>query len=783
MIGIGRSPCDDIDELLPLFYDGDLEAAERRRVTSHLDGCPACQAALVNLGAAMGALHALPMPELGDLSDRVRQAAAQLGSLPSAIPRWRWRSASVVAVAASITLAATAFLGIWYGQRSVPPVGQQLREGGLVATNEGWLTATALRERASGRIWLAGRWTDPKVGAGRILSADGMVARDDMWLGRAAADRLDGGQVLQADGWIAPDRFIAERLQAQGLKKTGDSWIGAPDVAGLRRDGAPVAEERIVAEQLTGQGYIREASGGWRLASEAERLADEAAHLARGEVRLGTGWTTPEAIADAKMAAAGFVRDAAGMWHAPAPPPPVAAQTPATALPTGWRALASVPATTRVAETPDGARRALAAIRPGAGGGVSSLASQPRPLPIGKDSGLAGGWIVRLPVGVVGTPAVVAGRVHVSTGGGGGNRVLAVHALTGQGLWSNMLSDDTPSNPVGYEDEDVAYTTGSCTLYAIAGKTGRVSMNAWISGHLSAMPTVSAGLLLTTSPEGGVWTVTALDGQSGKRAWAASMPSEVRTGLLSAGGRIVAATQDGTLIAWQSQTGKELWRRRLALASPPAFSGDEILVRRLLCRSSGDLGETTAILDGGDGGMRTESLGEPRLLPGLRIDAPTGSSEDEISSLVLVAPAPVEGGAAPAVPALGPVVVAGRTTVVLTDNALEARSLVDGQVRWRHNLTKGVALTDTHTDPVIAGDLVIIGCLDGWVRAFDLGTGNPRWSVQVGSPLGGGGPQMLRRQPVVAAGRVYLTTRSGELVCVDTGDRGLQGPRWWGDRG
>jgi outer membrane protein assembly factor BamB len=89
-----------------------------------------------------------------------------------------------------------------------------------------------------------------------------------------------------------------------------------------------------------------------------------------------------------------------------------------------------------------------------------------------------------------------------------------------------------------------------------------------------------------------------------------------------------------------------------------------------------------------------------------------------------------------------------------------------------------------HSDPCVAGDLVIVGALDGSLAAYELATGKRRWSVQVGPigsrPEGPGG--MVRVQPVVAAGKVYVTTLDGELVCVDTGDARLDGPHWWGDQ-
>jgi outer membrane protein assembly factor BamB len=769
--------CAACDQLLPEYYDGDLEPALNAEIVDHLTHCSRCIDAIADLSLAMGALHRIPQPELGNLPQQIAAAMSPL----SLAQRWRWRPQATHA-AASLLLICSVGLGFWMARITEQPIEERLKDQGLIATSEGWLIPTVLGERQAGRIWLNGRWVSRSAAAEQLLTEQGYSEHSGTWLSTDAKAKIREGELITSSGWKTVDQLVPPLLTQQGLAHIGSSWIDAKDVQGLRVDGSVVTADQLVNERLIALGYVHTQDGVWRLAEEEKRIA-------QGEVRVGETWTTVQALAhkgdDAKALE---LTDDEKKHEAPAKPlvkdgDALAAQAPAATL-IGWKGVFGVPNVERTSKPQGTATETLAQLRTGGGGKHKPLTANgiaTEKIDLTKFPEFMGAWKIRISNGsVVGTPAVIAGRLHLS---GQSDTVYSLDFETSKGNWQTRLSDTTPSNPVGYGKNDVAYTTGSCTLYTLSGKNGAVKMNEWISGTLHSMPVANGKLLMTTMPG---W-ITAIDGEIGSARWATPIPSEVRTGVLSVGTQLYCTTKDGTLLACEGESGKELWRKRIGSVSSPTVRGKELYVRRLL-HNNGALGESIAVLDSENGRIRTESLGTPRILktfsvqPNSLTSNATYVENPEGSELKLT-------NNQLKVPDFGSVLISDSLAIVLSEHVVEARSVTDGEVLWQTNIpvTKNgieyIDITNEHSDPVVAGNLVIIGCLDGLVRALDVTTGNLLWSVNVGSAMGSRtGSELMRRcQPTVDSGRIYITTMAGELVVIDTGNKSLNGPRWWGD--
>jgi len=144
-------------------------------------------------------------------------------------------------------------------------------------------------------------------------------------------------------------------------------------------------------------------------------------------------------------------------------------------------------------------------------------------------------------------------------------------------------------------------------------------------------------------------------------------------------------------------------------------------------------------------------------------------------------------------PRLGPVAVSGSCAFAVRGNALEAMNLETGKCLWSMTLAQdpNPALRmggsyQTHSDPCVAGGKVFVGTLEGRLLCLNAATGKTEWAENLQSPIGNyATPQftMMQVQPIVAEGRIYLTTLQGELICIDTGDRTLEGPHQWGGGG
>jgi outer membrane protein assembly factor BamB len=296
------------------------------------------------------------------------------------------------------------------------------------------------------------------------------------------------------------------------------------------------------------------------------------------------------------------------------------------------------------------------------------------------------------------------------------------------------------------------------------------------------MPVTSGAMLLCATP--GPFLI-GIDPAKTSRRWAASLPAELRTAPLVLGDRVIGATRSGALASWSATDGHEQWRLAAGALAPPTLissdgkHGKDLLVRRAYRLRDDDTtyAEGMAVIDA-ETGSSIEPLGEPRPLA-------VASGYDDTPQRL---PAARQG----LLPDLGPAVAGSGYAAAVRGDRLDVVDVQTGRLAWSVELGRRREFVDPATggssyaqsDPCLAGDLVIVGSLDGSLAAYELATGHRRWSAAVG-PIGSlpdGAGAMCRVQPVVAAGRVYVTTLEGDLVCVDTGDATLEGPHYWGQQ-
>ncbi|MDQ3068708.1 MAG: hypothetical protein M3R55_03140 [Acidobacteriota bacterium] len=102
------------DELVELFFYGELGADDRVRAHAHISGCRVCQESLADLRAIDAALaeRAVAAPDGGDWSGFMARLDTRLGAgrvtPPAAAPRQPW-----LQMAAAVLLIATGALGGW----------------------------------------------------------------------------------------------------------------------------------------------------------------------------------------------------------------------------------------------------------------------------------------------------------------------------------------------------------------------------------------------------------------------------------------------------------------------------------------------------------------------------------------------------------------------------------------------------------------------------------------------------------------------------------------------
>ena len=99
------------------------------------------------------------------------------------------------------------------------------------------------------------------------------------------------------------------------------------------------------------------------------------------------------------------------------------------------------------------------------------------------------------------------------------------------------------------------------------------------------------------------------------------------------------------------------------------------------------------------------------------------------------------------------------------------------QVYWKTKLgtpqAEGEDLLDSPlTPPAIGNGKLFFGTVHGEVHCLSAESGASLWSVLIGEPI--------VFQPAVVAGRVYIGTDSGTLICLETGDDADDGWQMWG---
>lgn len=92
--------------------------------------------------------------------------------------------------------------------------------------------------------------------------------------------------------------------------------------------------------------------------------------------------------------------------------------------------------------------------------------------------------------------------------------------------------------------------------------------------------------------------------------------------------------------------------------------------------------------------------------------------------------------------------------LVEEDGEVRCLGLRRGRRRWKRNFSRPV-----HSSPVLAGDRLIVGCLDYKVYCLDRDTGSIIWEYKTGGPVDA--------SPVICDGRVLVGSRNGILYCLN----------------
>jgi outer membrane protein assembly factor BamB len=356
--------------------------------------------------------------------------------------------------------------------------------------------------------------------------------------------------------------------------------------------------------------------------------------------------------------------------------------------------------------------------------------------------------------------------------GGAANNALGHLALAGnvKSVWSADVGKGSSfygkltASPIVYQGKVYALdAAGKVSAYSTSGEL------VWKASTAPASEKEQEGFGGGLAADGGrIYAATgygyvvAFDAGNGRKLWEKNVESPVRTSPTAAAERVFAVTRDGRVYCLSGSDGTELWsfrgmeeRASLLTNASPAVAGDLVIVPY----PSGDV-VALRISDGQ--AAWSESLARTR----------TGSSMAAMSDAARPA---VDGGVVFAVGHGGRMVATSQKTgerlwsltvpslqapwvagdavfVVDTSGQLMAITRRDGKIMWTTKLPG----THTWSGPVLAGGRLWLTSNKGHLIGVDATTGKVDASQDLGHPI--------YIAPVVAQGRMYVLTDKARLI-------------------
>lgn len=293
--------------------------------------------------------------------------------------------------------------------------------------------------------------------------------------------------------------------------------------------------------------------------------------------------------------------------------------------------------------------------------------------------------------------------------------LLQPHPTTLRATWTRSLPFRPATVPVSAPDGSLLFTSESGGLWVLKGEAEPVRLFA--TAFAPGAPPLSSRSSLFWP--GGDGVLTALDFPSGKLRWSRALPDTItsRPALLLLPGRpvVVAGDGQGNVIAFNAVSGAPLWSRALG----------------------GAVGEAIVAVPGPKPAVLVPLLAGVASRGGLVcLDANTGTPRWSFPSDTRS-----QGGGITA-----PALIDNHLYWCNDEGAVIALDATTGRKIWKtfaapRPVKPGAPasewLVTLRGAPIVEPEsrTLVVGGNDGLLRAFDLTTGAPRWSVNMGGPV------------------------------------------------
>ena len=359
-------------------------------------------------------------------------------------------------------------------------------------------------------------------------------------------------------------------------------------------------------------------------------------------------------------------------------------------------------------------------------GATGSTSARPPSAPLSAQ------WEYEAAGPILATPAVVGGRVYITTESG---MAAALDASTGQALWTYEIGSPSDSSPAVTESA-VYFGSRDHRVVALDRDTGAPLWEHNLGNIVLGSPIVADGTLYIGSTNG---ALEALDASTGERRWSANANGWV-VSHVAVDGDVVAATSLGErFISVDPATG----RRLLKFYSGTPVAGGPIIAE----------GRAYFVTNrGGVWAVDPRAVSQPfsRFAYVAKVNFFAWQLRDDPPRQV----GSIWVGSARGRVKHSPVYANGNLMVVNEAGRITAFNAASGAVVWERELEVEVV-----AEPVAAGEALLIATNDRRLLAFDTSTGATVWEHNLVNVN-------LSAAPAIADGVLYLPTSDGRLLAM-----------------
>lgn len=396
------------------------------------------------------------------------------------------------------------------------------------------------------------------------------------------------------------------------------------------------------------------------------------------------------------------------------------------------------------------------------------------------------------------TPLIIDNQIFVP-GGFGSRNYYSFNINDGSLAWAVTLDDDGPSSAVR-NGSSIVFNTESCTIFCLDILAGNMKWSYWLGDPLLSNPIESDGKIYTTYSNYDIHADTTIKTKhpkirpshplicmtsNGHIQWQKWLDGDAICSPIVYKDDLFIATLSGTLYRINKDDGEILACSKLNATSLPVIHDDKVFIA-MRNEKNNIVYESIAILDHKTLKFIKEinSVSAPYLNADIQRNSELNSLSTELDAGNGFFGTPITAGGLLASANtglsnvsslqsfLGSIVLPYNNYIICNiGEGLYCLNPKDGSVIWKtklsaYNKSKGGRM---NTAPIRAGNQLIIVSLVGDVQLFDIKTGKltKTYSIQ----------REVRNQPIVSNGRIFIPTMSGELHCIETGDKSIDGWR------